>query len=98
MLKFQTDVFAAHSVARLVMPLGHFLCGAGEGRKAPLRNPRSPVETITRARSIRSEQPSGSFHHRLKESGLKRQNSATASPAQIAATAAPSRKPRFRFT
>src|SRR6266702_975430 len=73
------------------MPLGHFLGRTGVDRKAPTRNPRSPVENATNPTSLKLEKVNGL-------SPLIRQDSTTTSPVQIAATAAPSSKPRLRFT
>src|ERR1035437_3395843 len=73
------------------MPLGHFLGGMGVDRKAPTRNPRSPVEHATKPMSLKREEVNGL-------PSIIRQYRTMTSAVQIAATAAPSSKPRLRFT
>ncbi len=73
------------------MPGGHFLGRTDVERKAPTRNPRSPVEHATSPMSLNLREVSG-----LPPDA--RQRRTTTSPVQIAATAAPSTKPRLRFT
>ena len=60
-------------------------------RKAPAQNPRSPVENATSPRSSKPEEVKGF-------PALISQNSTATNPVQIPATAAPSSKPRLRFT
>jgi len=79
------------NVAMMSLFISHFLGGTREDRKAPIRNPISPVANVTNPRFLKSEAVNGF-------SPLIRQNSTTTSPVQIAATAAPSSKPRLRLT
>src|SRR5437899_9188308 len=89
--KMQTErTPGVHSTA-IVMPDGHFLRRTDGCRKAPTKNPRSPLENVTNPMLPKPKEVNGF-------SALMRQYSTMTIAVQIVATAAPSRKPRLRFT